>query len=156
MNWRALSSLILLTSSVPCTARLGETEAQVATRYGEPLQKFDLLSTNDATAYSTNRLWIAVYFTNGVSVAEMFVPQDRDDLRTDARDVLLEQQRQGSAWTEVQSEPMDLFQRWRRYDGRAFALYHTLNHSLLICTPQYWRWMQEKKERGHRQRFEGF
>jgi hypothetical protein len=66
-----LSAFVLLASSFTVFARLGETEKQIAARYGEPVETLpDNKGVDKVLKYKTKAYIITVSYLQGVSVDE--------------------------------------------------------------------------------------
>lgn len=80
--------------ATPAFARIGETQDQCSMRYGSAKG-----SNGQFTIYYQNRLNIAVQYSNGVSIKEIFSPDAGATLQEDQIAELLGANSGGSTWT---------------------------------------------------------
>ena len=113
-------------------ARLGETEAEIATRYGKSTggAPADIVAAYSPAApvrtYEKAGLRIYVAFLDGRSVAEVYGRLDGAAIADADRAPLLEANRSGSAWYPDPDKP----NLWERDDLKAVARYLPNRHLL--------------------------
>ena len=152
--------LLLLCSAIAATARLGETSAEIAKRYG-PIQKRhegELAGTNTwAGLYKYKDYYVSVTFSNNLSVAEMVVPQESRPVERDEFEKLLKEiGGDAGAWKADPSEGRDFF---TNSVTKAVALYSSLpskKRSLLVMSAAYSRTLTKADRQKKGQRTDGF
>ncbi len=144
-SWRQLSGFLFaaLLFSGTATARIGETEAEVQTRYGDPI--FMLPSTVEASltkCYLSDGFSIAVTYMKGRSVREMFAKADKSKLTEKEIQRLLKGNAGGATWNAQelagQKNVPDGLLGWRTDDEQPrVALYDARTQALFVTTQRF-------------------
>jgi len=108
-------------------ARLGETEAQLMTRYGQELVKTKIRNQPghidiDALQFVKSGFSIGVSLFNGISSEEEIHRLQGETLTDDEVKILLAANAQGHTWTE-ETAKTDVPRKWHRDDGATAELY---------------------------------
>lgn len=125
-------------------ARIGDTEEQIRTRYGNPVT---VLSSRPSDAgltkcYSSDGFSIAVTYLHGASVREMFVKSDNSPIKKTEIDRLINGHA-GASSEEVErmvgpESVTASVQLWRSADQRSrVAIYDSRTRGLFITTQQF-------------------
>ena len=125
-------------------ARIGDTEEQIRTRYGEPLT---VLSSRPADVgltkcYLSHGFLIAVTYLNAHSARETVTKADNSKITETEIHNLLDAHGSGSRWNAQQlAGPKSLtagVQKWRSADERSrVAIYDSQTRALFITTQQF-------------------
>jgi len=121
--------LLFLISSLPCFARLGETEDQCIARYGLPTYLMNDCGRAKEESFSKNNFTIDIVFLDGKSVEELYWhPRDSDGGVCNVSDAeaseLLADNAAGGTWKRTEEGYM-VNPAWKR-DG-AMALFDSGN-----------------------------
>jgi len=135
--------VLALGIAAPVYGSLGESDAQLASRYGivqaEDTNPYDGLVTK---CYSHDGLWIRARFLKGCSQSEAFFKLDKSALSGSAITALLDANDLGGTWTSIyKSENVE---RWILGASSAVALYYPKDHILVITTKGMMRFIAEK------------
>ena len=86
---QTLAAILTIAVLVPCAqARIGETAAEIATRYGEGKKSRDRLAGAETFKYQKNGFTIEVIFSNGKSIWEIFHRDDKDISDDEIKEIL--------------------------------------------------------------------
>jgi hypothetical protein len=114
----------------PLFARLGETEAQIEARYGQPSET-NFLYGFRAEIFSISGMQIMVSFLDGKSAWEEYNKVDQSDLSDHEIDILMNANGQGKNWEQVDCSSFQ-YRMWRLEDRSALTTYDTVRHFLDI------------------------
>ena len=125
-------------------ARIGDTEEQIRTRYGNPITVLPSRPSDAGLTkcYSSDGLSIAVTYLNGHSVREMFVKSDNSKITKTEIDRLINGHASASS-EEVQhmvgpESVTASVQLWRSADrGSRVAIYDSRTRGLFITTQRF-------------------
>src|SRR5262245_18613910 len=115
---------LLLFSASGAFARIGETELQIAKRYGKPTS-----SSPWVNAYLDNDLFIIVTFDNGISAIETYEKGNGVPMTTGEIKQLLKTNCGGAKWDEPIRNGFEVHYKARGRSGE----YNTLTNSLTIA-----------------------
>ena len=125
-------------------ARIGDTEEQIRTGYGDPITVLPSRSSDAGLTkcYSSNGFSIAVTYLHGHSVREMFIKSDNSTITKTEIDRLINRHANASSEeTERMVGPESItanVQVWRSADQRArVAIYDSRTRGLFITTQQF-------------------
>jgi len=109
-------------------ARLGETENQLITRYGQELYKTKMklegtVVTIDVLQFVKSGFSIQVSLINGISAEEEIHRLQGETMSDEEIKILLASNSQGRIWHEDTAKT-DVPRKWHRDDGVAAELYH--------------------------------
>jgi hypothetical protein len=122
MRLLILLLLFCFVLSITSVARIGETPEQLEKRYGAPSKMArDDRPGMTVGSYSHGGVSILVSFVNGISSAEYYRKENGGKFSDHEIEVILEANRQTSAWKQTQSEPGG--RNWVLADGSVQALY---------------------------------
>jgi hypothetical protein len=117
------------------SARIGETEAQIAARYGQSIGDIPTEAFGKVRGFMQPGYVVGVAFVNGVSEMEMFSKNDQSEMSANEIENLLETNGAGEWKVEQTGKPK--WKRWRRQDGALVALYDTARHFLYINSKKF-------------------
>ncbi len=114
---------LLLCGCASAFARIGETEAQIKSRYGKPTSSFRLIK-----AYFYKDFFIMVAFANGKSGMEIY--QKRNSAPMSAAEIgsLLDANGGGTKWHQPIREGFDFYYK----EKSRFAQYNALKNELTV------------------------
>lgn len=125
-------------------ARIGDTEEQIRTRYGNPITMLSSRPRDPGLTkcYSSDGFSIAVTYLNGHSVREMFVKSDNSTItRTEIHRLINGHASASSKEVEQMVGPESVtasVQVWRSADQRSrVAIYDSRTRGLFITTQQF-------------------
>jgi hypothetical protein len=135
--WASLSSVSL--------GKIGETEAQVDTRYGKSTGDLPTDTFGLVRGFMRNGYIVGVKLVEGVSEMEMFARTDLADMSASEIEKLRAANGAGEWKVEKLNKPG--WRRWRREDGTLVVLYDANRHFLYINSTKFF---EEKfgKQRG--------
>ncbi|MDD3887052.1 MAG: hypothetical protein PHI35_09275 [Victivallaceae bacterium] len=112
-----IAAVVIILGAETASARLGETEAQIAERYGSPSRcKPGMFSPADfVNVYKANGFTIFVAFQNDASVLEMFSRADGGQISPEEFATLRAANSYGMSWQDLDGNA------WRRSDSAAVA-----------------------------------
>ncbi|MBI4026402.1 MAG: hypothetical protein HY360_15560 [Verrucomicrobia bacterium] len=151
----ALCIWILAAAAGRVEARLGETEEQIAIRYGKPVKT--LASTKPVTAarfYRKSGYLILVRFMDGKSCYESFKKEPKNDFSAVEIDTLLKANAGTSSWKMRSPDPVN--PSWERMDGDALARYGTAEKRLSIENRAHSEGMEAEKNQRQKKQLEDF
>lgn len=148
----------LITLSVACfsvmtaSARIGDTEEQIETRYGNAVAELPAHPTDAGLTkcYSSAGYLIAVTYRKDKSVREVLTKVDNSKISPTEIYKLLEARASGSAWTVQElTGPTHVTAgvlQWRNNDDRSrVAIYDSQTRALFITTQQFINLTNAKK-----------
>jgi len=124
-------------------ARIGDTEEQIRTRYGNPITVLPSRSSDAGLTkcYSSDGFSIAVTYLNGHSVREMFAKSDNSKITKTEIDRLINGRASTSSEEVHMVGPENVtasVQLWRSVDqGSRVAIYDSRTRALFITTQQF-------------------
>jgi hypothetical protein len=139
-------------------ARMGESPAQIAARYGPVVGTNTTMNGESGLRYTTNDWHILVHYVKTgpntwASDAEFFF---REETITEVEiEALLQSQAQGARWRELHDLPT-IDRVWKRSDGKAMAFKPVTVNALGVFTPDYWDSFERAERRKAREKTEGF
>ena len=122
----------------PVSARIGETEAQIETRYGKKITAMDL-AYGRSWVYGHAGMVIVVTYREGLTALEMYSKQDKTAF-TDTEIGVFMKANGGDrfVWMEEESNDRGVI-RWRRAGPGMIMTYPRDRRSLFLCTEQIWK-----------------
>ena len=128
----------MMSLSSVATARIGETEAEIHVRYGQPLplEKITPLSPD---VYEVAALQVFVTFLDGVSESETFQKLGGSQFSAAEIQMLLEANGGGAKWEEDTSDFSDGDKRWSLAGNTRRAHWRKDKARLLIYSDKYLR-----------------
>src|SRR2546423_5492043 len=133
MDRYASAILLFAAASVPiASANIGETGAQVETRYGKPFNDITTETFGVMRGFITTEYVVGVKLINGVSEMEMFSKSDQSDIS--ASEIARLQKANGNGEWKAEQTGKPNWRRWRCGDQGAVALYDAARHFLYISS----------------------
>ena len=129
-------ALCFLSLTTLASARIGETEEEIAARYGKPVADIPTQAFGNVRGFKSNEYIVGVAFVNGVSNMEMFSKTDQSDMTATEIKNLLQANGPGEWKAEGTGKPN--WRRWRRDDDALVALYDAGRHFLYINSKKYY------------------
>jgi hypothetical protein len=117
------------------SARIGETEAQIAARYGESIGDIPTEAFGKVRGFMQPGYLVGVAFVDGLSDMEMFSKNDQSEMSASEIENFCKAQGAG-VWKAEQTGKPD-WKRWRRADGALVALYDATRHFLYINSKKF-------------------
>jgi hypothetical protein len=130
-------SLILLVCSRSLLARIGETEAQVVTRYGQSIGDIPTETFGPVRGFALSEYLVGVKFLNGTSAMEMVSRSDQAEIKPQEIDLLLKKHGADVEWKVDKFEKPD-WKRWRTQDRSLVAVYDSKRHFLYVNSKQFY------------------
>lgn len=125
-------------------ARLGETEAQIQSRYGNPIALLPLRAGDSGLTkcYSANGYIVSVTYVNGGSVREIFSKTDKSSLTEAEIESTLKANTGNSPWKAEElvsaKAPIVGIEKWRTNDkAQRIAFYDGQTRALFITTQRF-------------------
>ena len=114
----AFAFLFLCLGALAAEARIGESQQEVATRYGQAKKEADRLKAAGAETYHylANGFGITVVYLNGKSVWEMFERKDKEITDDDIKELLKVNSSGGHSWHFEKKD-----KTWERGDKKLVA-----------------------------------
>lgn len=140
-------AIILACSNIACWARLGETEAECANRYGPALKTWEPGEGNydlKTIRYAKNGYAIELTFIDGKCVAIVMAKDDRSAWSDNEIDTLLKANSQGKSWN-LSTTAISVDRIWARDDGGG-ASYGRFDHQLFMASPIFMAEMERRKK----------
>ena len=126
------------------SARIGETEAEIAARYGTSLGDIPTQAFGKVRAFMSSGYVVGVAFVNGVSNMEMFSKTDQSDMTaTQIKDLL---KANGTDEWKAEETGKPNWRRWRREDEALVALYDAGRHFLYVNSKNFYEDQGKKIE----------
>jgi hypothetical protein len=128
---------LLIAFATTSRARLGETPAQCAQRYGTPGAQ----STADTLYFNKAGFLIAVHFFQGKADYLFFVKQKcnalkiPDEISENELELFMQANGSGKKW--IKSEALSINSEWHTDDGTLWAYYRQFDHQLMVSTKSY-------------------
>jgi hypothetical protein len=134
-------AFVLLCS--PVWARIGETEAQITTRYGQSIGDIPTEFFGPVRGFAMPGFVVGVKLANGVSVMEMISKNDQSEMTPQEIDTLLRKHGADLHWNV---DPFDKpnWKRWRSQDGSLIAVYDTKRHFLYVNSKKFYQEQGDK------------
>jgi hypothetical protein len=123
---------------------IGETDAQIETRYGKPFKDITTETFGVMRGFISPGYVVGVKVIDGVSEMEMFSKMDQADLSASEIAQLCKANGTGEWKAEQTGKPN--WRRWRREDQGAVALYDAVRHFLYISSAKYFEQQVRKIE----------
>jgi hypothetical protein len=144
--------LIALMFSTPAFARIGETEAQIEVRYGEPrASKRENGLVN--RAYTSRGFDILVSFEKGISCGEEYQKNPPTPLLDDDIAALLGANSGGGKWHQVPDSSSDrLVLIVYRGAGKRVAMHNAVRNTLIVTSEDFVARMSSR----HAEKLKGF
>lgn len=134
------------------SARIGETPAECAARYGEPVS-FD--ADEQSQTFRKGDMMIVAYFYEGLCSQILFTKLERgEELSDNEIEVLLDANGGGRKWKPRTTFGVDRF--WDAEDGDRLAQYAAGNDILVICTSAHLERDEAKRKKAEREKLNGF
>ena len=130
-------SLVLLICSRSLPARIGETEAQVVARYGQPIGDIPTETFGPVRGFALREYLVGVKFLNGTSAMEMVSRNDQAEIKPQEIDALLKKHGADVEWKVDKFEKPD-WKRWRTQDGSLVAVYDSKRHFLYVNSKEFY------------------
>ncbi len=148
-----LSGALLLTGTSNLCARLGETEAECAARYGKTSEGKPNKFGEKLQLYQAGGMLISITFINGRAECIAFEKQPPADWPEEEIELLLRANAQGKEWHRIESWG-DWPLRWSRSD-KARARYRGRRpfHDFLVIETDAYVELQTKKDNPALQNF---
>ncbi|MEO5717814.1 MAG: hypothetical protein ABIR29_04500 [Chthoniobacterales bacterium] len=123
-------------------ARIGETEAEVKARYGDPIFNLPSRENTLTKCYLSGGFSIAVTYVGGKSAREMLAKADKSEITEKEINRLLEANSGGSAWNAQQlageKNVPDGLLGWRTDDEKPrVALYDERTQAFFVTTQKF-------------------
>jgi len=130
-----LVGLVALTTIA--SARIGETEHEISTRYGQSVGDISTEAFGKVRGFKLTNYVVAVKLVDGRSHMEMCSKNDQSDLSASEIEKLLRENGAGE-WKAELITGKPGWRRWRREDGALVALYDAGRHFLYINSKQFY------------------
>lgn len=120
-----IAAILALFTSLTAHARIGETQQEIATRYGEGQKSNSRLKSPGAETwkYSKGGFSIEVIYVNGKSIWELFERKDKVITDDDIKDLIKVNALSGASWRYDKKE-----QRWERGGTPKLVAYREPGH----------------------------
>ena len=145
-----IATALLVTTA---NARIGETEKEIAARYGRVLQSSEERGEMPLRLYQSAGMQIGVVFLNGKSVAEFISRTDKKDLSGTAVQLLLTANADGTQWEEKMPFANGRGM-WRIESKGITAIYG--DAQLVISTDEFTKVSNEQIARKEKEKLKGF
>ena len=126
------------------SARIGETEAQIQTRYEKSVGDIPTKTFGVMRGFISAGYIIGVALRDGVSEMEMVSKADQADMSASEIAKLLKENSPGEWKAEQTGKPN--WRRWRSEDQSLVALYDTVRHFLYINSKKFYEETGRKLE----------
>jgi len=148
--------ILIITTHSEINARIGETPAEFAERYGQSIKK----SPDDHFLYSKSGFLIFAFFHEGKADAVGFRKVEENalgkgvEISDNEIEIILKSNSGGRDWKERQIISMD--REWHTEEADLLATYTTFENLLMIFTKEYVAREQAAKDAKEGQKLEGF
>ena len=129
--------VVLVALTTIASARIGETEDEISTRYGQSIGDISTEAFGKVRGFMSVNYVVAVKLIDGRSQMEMFSKNDQSDLSAGEIENLLRENGAGE-WKAELITGKPGWRRWRREDGALIALYDAGRHFLYINSKQFY------------------
>jgi hypothetical protein len=129
------AALFVIVSS-PAYALIGETESQLAKRYGNSFGDIPTEAFGPCRGFMLTGYVVGVAIVNGVSSMEMFSKNDQSEMTPKEIETLFKANGPGEWKSESTSQQN--WKRWRRNDGALVGLYDAKRHFLYINSKAFY------------------
>lgn len=149
MKTLIVAALFFVIVSSPVHALVGETESQLAKRYGNSIGDIPTEAFGPCRGFMLPGYVVGIAIVNGVSSMEMFSKNDKSEMTAKEIETLFKANGPGEWKSESMSQPN--WKRWRRDDGALVGLYDGKRHFLYISSKAFYDAQGakiEQKQRG--------
>lgn len=130
------AAVLFVIFSSPAHAVIGETESQIAKRYGKTIGDIPTEAFGPCRGFMLPGYVVGVALMNGVSSMEMFSKNDQSEMTPKEIETLFKANGPGEWKSEPMSQPN--WKRWRRDDGALVGLYDAKRHFLYINSKAFY------------------
>jgi hypothetical protein len=123
-----LAAIIFLCGCMTAFARIGETEAQIESRYGKSFATVRL-----SKIYFYGEFFVVVSFANGKSGREIYVKRDSTALNETEIRSLLNANSNGTKWHGPNRKGLEDSYAVANGNQKFFAIHDTLMNKLMVC-----------------------
>ena len=133
----AVALFVLVASGACAWARIGESEAQIAARYGTPIGDIPTETFGPVRGYLMPGVIVGVKLVDGVSQMEMLAKTDKSGMSATEIAGFLKANGADAKWNP---DPFDKpnWRRWRSEDGSLVAVYDMRRHFLYINARKFY------------------
>jgi hypothetical protein len=121
----------------PAWARIGETEAQITTRYGQSIGDIPTEFFGPVRGFATPEFVVGVKLVNGASAMEMISKNDQAEMTPQEIEALLKKHGADAQWNVDRFDKPN-WKRWRSQDGSLIAVYDTRRHFLYVNSKKFY------------------
>lgn len=136
--------LVSFALSTIAVARIGETENEVATRYGKTFGDIPTAAFGKMRGFIWGSYVVGVAIADGKSTMEMFAKPDESDMTASEIKTLLSSNGTEEWKAEITGKPN--WRRWRQESSGLVALYDAGRHFLYINSKQFYEDQAKKME----------
>lgn len=140
-----VASIFFVALTAITSARIGESEAQLTTRYGKSIGDVPTQAFGTVRGFLSQRYLVGVAFVNGVSDMEMFSKADQSELTPQELEDFMKFHGEGIGWRPFLADQIG-WKRWHRQDGAMVALYDVNRHFLYVCSQKFFAAQGKKLE----------
>src|ERR1700730_3434956 len=140
--------------STPAFARIGETTAELAKRYGKPLE-----TTRDkveSRRYVFRGYTVLVGLEKGISQCELYRKEDNSRMTEPEIQGLLQANAAKSEWLPDPDENLDNFVYWSKDKKTRVAIYTLARHSLMVTSKAFLPRFAHLIKSGDQKKVQGF
>ena len=136
----AVALFVLAASGTSAWARIGESEAQIAARYGTSIGDIPTETFGPVRGYLIPGFIVGVKLVDGVSQMEMLAKTDKSEMSAIELAGLFKTHGADVQWNP---DPFDRpnWRRWRTQDGSHVAVYDMRRHFLYINSRKFYEEM---------------
>lgn len=138
--------ILLAVGMTIASARIGETEAQISTRYGASVGDVQTQAFGKVRGFILAGYVVGIAFVNGLSHMEMFSKNDQSEMSAKEIETLLRADDAGEWKAEGTGKPK--WRRWRTPDEALVAVYDARRHFLYINSKEFYEAQGKKIEEG--------
>lgn len=140
--------LVMLCLALPAEARLGDTQAKVAERYGKPVQVYRDVKGRIGNVYHSDGYFIMVQYIDGISQSEVYAKENDAELTESTLDAILSANASGEKWEKI-PKPItkadgSVYRGWVILRTRALSVYgpsmisdRQFRHAISVSTGAY-------------------